>query len=245
MNLKGKTALVTGGAVRIGKAICEALASQGCHVIIHYGHSQAKAEELKEHLKTYNVEVTLIQADLSDTQQIDRVISHALKQVPAIDILINNAAIFPEPDTFSEINHEQWNMLMDINLRAPTFISKDFSAHIASRNSNGCIINIIDARYQKTGNDHFSYRLGKFALAELTRMLALELAPNIRVNGIAPGAILPPPGKGQDFLERNKRKKVPLSTVGNAHIIAQNVLHLIQQDFVTGQVISVDGGEFI
>lgn len=241
-SLKGQTALVTGGAVRIGRAICLQLAEQGCNLAIHYGHSEQAAQDLARTLtEKYPIKASIFQADLSKAESCDHLIDQILTSIPQLDILVNNAAIFPEPDEFKNINQDTWQKLMDINLRAPLFLSHAF----AQQQQPGSIINIIDARYQKTGTDHFMYRLGKHGLAELTRMLALELAPQIRVNAIAPGAILPPPGKGTDFLERNKRKLVPLNSIGNAEHIANNVIHLLKQEFMTGQIISIDGGEFI
>lgn len=243
MNLKDKKALVTGGAHRLGKATALELASRGCHICIHYGQSEARAAETCRELEALGVKAEQVQADLSDHATLEQMLAEASEKMGGLDILVNNAAIFPEDDHFTNMNSERWDALMDINLRAPVFLAQAFARQCADR--PGAIINLIDARYNNTDTDHFIYRLGKHALAEATKMLALELAPNIRVNGVAPGAILPPPGKGQDFLERNKSGKVPLATVGSAERIAENVAHLLSQPFLTGVIIPVDGGEFL
>ena len=161
-----------------------------------------------------------------------------------IDILINSAAIFPEKDTFTGTHPVLWDQIMNINLRAPFLLSQAFAAQLPAE-TPGKIINILDARLRHPATDHFVYRFAKGSLAQMTEMLALELAPHITVNGVALGAILPPPGKDASHLDAIAQKRVPLRRAGSAEIVAENVLHLLRQDFLTGVIIPIDGGEFL
>lgn len=244
MDLQGKTAVVTGGAIRVGRALVLALAEAGCDLLIHYGRSAKEAKQTQAEAHTYGVRAELFSANLADADETKQVIPTAVAHFGQVDILINSAAIFPEEDTFHETDLELWDQLFHINLRAPFLLSQAFAQQLPG-GQPGKLINILDARLRRPYPDHFVYRLTKGGLWQMTEMLAHELAPNVTVNGIALGAILPPPGQDQTYLDNLAAKRIPLQRAGSAEIVAQNVLHLLHQDFLTGIIIPLDGGEFL
>lgn len=241
--LAGKVALVTGGAVRVGRAISLALARAGCHLFIHYGRSAGPAQETAAAATAYGVTAHLYSADLRRPKQVEAVVPAAVAAFGHVDILVNNAAIF-EAGGLAETTASQWERQMAINLRAPFFLSQALARQLPA-GAEGQIVNITDARVLRPGYDHLAYRLTKSALLTLTRALALELAPQIRVNAVALGAILPPPGEDEGYLQALAQKHVPLRRPGNAEMVAANVLHLLQQPFLTGVILPIDGGEFL
>ncbi len=244
MELKGKVAVVTGGATRLGREITLALARAGCHVFIHYGRSMGPAQQTQADAKALGVDAYLHAADLSEETATQSIIPAAQKEFRKLDILINNAAIFPETDTFTKTDMVLWERLLAVNLRAPFLLSRNFAAQVPE-DGEGKIINITDSRVRRPGTDHFVYRLTKGGLWQMTEMLALELAPRISVNAVALGAILPPPGKDSDYLEKIAKERVPLKRAGSAEDVVESVLYLLGQDFLTGTVLPVDGGEFL
>lgn len=244
MELQGKVVIVTGGAVRIGRAITLALAQAGCHVLLHYGHSADEAEATQAEAQAVGVEVVLHQADLQDAAATQTIIPAAIQRFGRADILINNAAIFPEEDQFATLSLEQWQQVLAVNLQAPFLLSQAF-AQYRQPGQMGKIINVNDARIPRPAPDHFAYRLTKGGLWQMTSILAQALAPHITVNAVALGAILPPPGLGDTYLEDIARRRVPLRRAGNPQIVAENVLHLLRQDFLTGVTLTLDGGEFL
>lgn len=244
MNLEGKTALISGGAIRVGRAITLALAGAGCDVFIHYGRSAQPAQETQQDASANGVRAEIYSADLADAEAVESVVETAVALFGHIDILINNAAIFPEEDTFENTEADLWEKLFAINLRAPFFLSQAFAQQLPADKS-GKIINILDARLRNNQPDHFVYRLTKGSLWQMTETLAHAVAPRITVNGVALGAILPPPGADSTYLEKIAQERVPLRRHGSAEIVAENVLHLLRQDFLTGVIIPLDGGEFL
>jgi glucose 1-dehydrogenase len=244
MDLQGKVAVVTGGAVRVGRTLTLALAEAGCHIFIHYGRSAKPAEETAAAAEKFGVKTAVFSADLADLSATQQIIPQAVTTLGQVDILINSAAIFPEEDSFYDTDPALWQQLFAINLRAPFLLSQAFAQHLPTGRP-GRIININDARLNRPLPDHFVYRLTKGGLAQMTEMLAHELAPHITVNAVALGAILPPPGTDDSYLQQIADNRIPLRRPGNAHIVAQNVLHLLQQDFLTGVTIPIDGGEFL
>lgn len=244
MDLNGKVAIVTGGAVRIGRALVLALAEAGCHVFIHYGRSADAAQQTQEDAEAFGVKAAIYSANLAEAEEVRGVIETAVSTFAHIDILINSAAIFPEEDSFTHTDPALWDTLMNVNLRAPFLLSQAFAAQ-RQPDRPGKIINILDARVRHPATDHFVYRFSKGGLWQMTEMLALELAPQVTVNAVALGAILPPPGQGASYLDKIAQERVPLQRAGSAEIVAENVLHLLRQDFLTGVVIPIDGGEFL
>lgn len=239
MILKGQTALVTGGAVRIGRAICEALAATGVNVVVHYRSSAAEAETLRAELECHGVKVWTLAADLSSEAACNDLVQHAGAVAGRLDLLINNAAVFHKDGlratTGEKLLAEFWP-----NLFAPLLLMRAFAQH----SSGGKIINLLDRRITGRDTTCVPYLLAKKALAELTQLAAVELAPRFTVNGIAPGAILPPPGKGADYLQ-DAAGHVPLKEQITPAQVAAAVLMLLRNDAITGQIVFVDGGQHL
>lgn len=245
MILTGATAIVTGGAVRIGREIGRTLAEQGVNVCLHYRHSQDEAEAAVKEFASLGVQASAVQADLEDcieaaaTVVADAAILAAGTEVGKPSILINSAAIF-EPGSLLETSEQQWDRHQQINLKAPFFLSQAFARVL--NGSRGQIINLVDWRAARPVPGHAAYTVSKAGLIALTQLLAQELGPAARVNAIAPGAILPAPGETEKAF-RKKAKLNPLNTVGSPQSIAQAVLYLLQSDFVTGETLYVTGGQ--
>ncbi len=243
MDLTGKTALITGGAIRLGKAISLALAKEGCNLLIHYNRSDTSARSVAKDAQHMGVKASIIQADLSDEEQVIELIPKALELVDHIDILVNNAGVYFSGKGL-ETEFQLLNTQFMINLYAPFLLIKAFAAQLPEH-LKGKIVNISDARVFHQQTDHFAYRLTKASLNEMTVMFALELAPRITVNALAPGIMLPLAGYEHIDLDKLAKKRVPLGTIGSPEIAAKNVLHILDQDFMTGTIIRLDGGEFI
>ncbi|MEI6519361.1 MAG: SDR family oxidoreductase [bacterium] len=238
-NLAGKTALITGAAVRLGRATALALGEQGVNVVVHYNRSLAEAGSLHDELISSGVKSWLVQADLLVDDDLQGLIPRVQEITGGFDILINNASIFP-PDTMSGMTFESVMHNMRVNAWAPYLLGRDFAKYCKTGN----IINFLDARLPGYDWQHASYTLSKHTLALLTRMTALEYAPDIRVNAVAPGLILPPPGKDESFLEP-LIPLVPLGRHGTAEEIAQAVIYLLQNEFITGETVYIDGGRHL
>ncbi len=240
--LEGQTALVTGGAVRLGRGMSLELARLGSDIIIHYHDSKAAAQSLAEEIQLMGRQAWLMPADLRDPVAAARLVDEACDHCGKLDILVNSAAIFPDDDSLEARATDQWEPIMNLNLRAPLILSREFARQVAG--DSGQIVNILDARTGNADSDHLVYRLAKSGLAQLTKMLAKELAPDIRVNGLALGAILPPQDAADDHMTRLSRT-IPLGRTGEPGDVAQAIAWLVQQDFVTGAIIPIDGGEFL
>lgn len=253
MELAGRIALVTGAATRIGRSVALALAGEGAIIALHYRHSKQEADETLSEIRRLSPHSFSVQGDLSHREQIEVVAASVIERGP-VDILINNASLFPVEDRFFTFNMEQWDRLWNVNVLAPMLLSR----RLFVGNRSGAIVNLIDAGLNRIRCENFVYRMTKAALKEMTLMLALELAPHVRVNGIGPGAILPPAKMGPDgstirpdgdraagLFDAYVQKHVPLQRPGSPEIIASNVLHLIKQDFLTGVILPVDGGEYV
>lgn len=241
MNLKGSTAIVTGGAVRIGREISCELARQGMNVCVHFGQSSQAAENLVGELRHWGVAASSVQADLSDSvRAADIIFAHAASEHGPVSALINSAAIF-ERATLAQTDEQLWDRHLNINLKAPFFLTREFARRFGDQ-SAGAVVNILDWRALKPVPGHDAYTIAKAGLAALTPMLAQELGPRIRVNGVAPGAILPPPGESQSDWERRAQLN-PLKRVGHPGEIARAVVYLLEADFVTGEILHVTGGE--
>lgn len=243
MELRGKTALVTGGGIRLGGAIVKMLAQEGCNVAIHYNRSKKEAEEVREQALNLGVNAEIFSFDLYDFENLDSLVKSVNEKMGIIDILVNNAGNYKKASGL-ETNIGVLNNTFNVNLFAPWWLIKAFTKQLPE-GRQGKVINICDAGIYSTRNDHFAYRLTKKALAEMTRMFALELAPNITVNAIAPGIMLPLAGYEHLDMEKVAGKKVPLKRIGSPEIIAENALHILRQDFMTGSIIKIDGGEYI
>lgn len=242
MKLDGRVAVVTGGAVRLGKALALALADQGVRIAIHYGTSVNQAQETVEQIRATGSDGIAIQADLREAALAPAVIERAVAHFGQVDILINSAAVF-EPGALADTTEANWDKHFAVNLKAPFFLSQAFAAHIGQER-RGHIVNIADWRATRPSVDHLAYTLTKSALITLTHGLALALAPDIQVNAIAPGAILPPPGQDQAYLDR-LAQTIPLRRAGSPDEVARAMLFLLNSDFITGEVILVTGGQHL
>lgn len=237
-------ALITGAARRIGATIVRRLHADGYRVLLHFGKSQQEAQNLADELNNQRPEsVQLLQADLLDSQERGRLIEQALNAWGRLDLLVNNASSF-YPKSVADSDEAVWDDLMGSNLKAPFFLAQGFAQ--ALTDSNGCIINIVDIHSQRPLKGYPVYSAAKAGLAMMTQALAKELAPEIRVNGVSPGPILLP--EGDNAIEnksatQNLMEKTPLQRMGCPDDIADTVLFLAKQNFITGQIIAVDGGK--
>ena len=233
--LQGKTALITGAAKRIGREVAFALADAGCHVAIHYNTSPAEAETLRAEIGLLGVNAWTVQADFAQPEQYETLIERAERLAGPIETLINNASIFPyEP--LASMTRDTFMRTMEVNAWVPFALSRAFAA----RAKRGKIINLLDASLAGIDRTHAAYQLSKHTLAMLTRMMALEFAPHVLVNAVAPGYILPLPGQ-EKYLEK-MGGTLPLQRTGEAQEIAAAILDLIRSDYITGEVLYVDGG---
>jgi glucose 1-dehydrogenase len=243
IDLAGRRALVTGGAVRLGRSIALALAEAGCSIAIQYHHSERDARDATELLEARGCRCVRLRADLTSPEACRSVVGEARDRLDGLDILINNAGIFL-PGELADTSVEAWDRQMALNLRAPFLLAQAFVATLPSE-VEGNIVNIADARVRRPGTGHLAYRVSKAALVHLTELLALELAPRVTVNAVAPGAMLPPPGEDETAFRRRIGKAVPLGRPGGAEPVARAVLFLLREGFATGVTLPVDGGEFL
>ena len=231
--------IITGGATRIGAAIAEKLSGPGKEIVIHFNKSKSKAEKLKKKLSKNKTKVYLVKGDLSKEQDVNKVIKFAKFKLKYFDCLINNASLF-ENDKLENFTTDSWGKHLRTNLRAPALLSKEFAKNIKGKSNN--IINIIDQRVFKLTPYFFSYTISKTGLYTLTKTSAMSLAPNIRVNGIAPGPTL----KNKRQSEKQFRKQylaTPLKRQVDVSQICNTVDFFIKNRSITGQVISVDSGQ--
>ncbi|QDU38554.1 3-oxoacyl-[acyl-carrier-protein] reductase FabG [Maioricimonas rarisocia] len=239
----GSRAMVTGGGVRLGREIALTLARAGVNVCIHYGSSEEAAQQTLEEVREFGVDATAVQADLRDpVTAADQMFECVAEVFGAVDILINNAAIF-EPGSLDETDESAWDRHLDINLKAPFFLTQRFARQLASGH-DGAVVNIIDWRASRPRPGHAAYTIAKGGLLTMTRLLALELAPRIRVNAVSPGAILPPPGSDNEYLQQ-LAGKIPLQRTGSPAQVTDAVMFLLRSDFLTGEVVQVTGGEHL
>ncbi len=242
MELADRVALVTGAGVRIGRAIALGLASEGVRVIVHYNTSAAPAQDVVKEIRAAGGEALALQTNLRDTPRLPALVDAGLQRFGHVDILVNSAAIF-ERGTILTTDEENWARHMEINLKAPLFLCQAFARQLQAE-QRGHIINIVDWRAERPGTQYLAYTLAKSGLLALTRSLALALGPQVQVNAIAPGAILPPPDDADGYFE-HLAQKLPLRRTGSPEEIVQAVLYLLHSDFVTGEVLHVTGGEHL
>jgi NAD(P)-dependent dehydrogenase (short-subunit alcohol dehydrogenase family) len=241
MALKGRTAVVTGGAVRLGRSLAERLAREGADVCLHCHSSVAAAAKTLEQIRACGVRATVVQADFSRPAHATRaVFDHAARELGPVNVLVNSAAIFL-PGNLEDTTEADWDRHHNVNLKTPILLSQEFARRLPD-GARGHIVNIVDWRGLHPVPGHLAYTLAKSGLVAATRLLAQELAPRIQVNAIAPGAILPPPGEPDAYLER-LATRIPLGRTGRPEDVADALVYLLQSEFVTGAVLPVTGGE--
>ena len=237
--MEARKIIVTGGATRIGAAIAKKLSGKEVEILIHYNKSKSNAENLKKELQKKGSKVFLVRGDLSKEKDVNKIIKFAKSKLKFFDCLINNASLF-ENDKIENFTTDSWGKHLRTNLRTPALLSKMFARNIKGKNNN--IINIIDQRVFKLTPYFFSYTISKTGLYTLTKTSAMSLAPNIRVNGIAPGPTL----KNKRQSEKHFKKQymaTPLKRKVDVEQICSAVDFFIKNRSITGQVISIDSGQ--
>lgn len=234
-------ALVTGGAVRVGRAISSALAEDGYRLVIHYNSSSGPADELVEEIRAKGGEAVAIGADLADAGEVRWLATEAVDAFGGIDVLVNNASVFPA-ERLEDTDEALWDHTIAVNLRAPFFLIRHLAATLRER--RGVVINMADLAGMQPWAAYAAHAISKAGVIHLTRVAARSLAPEVRVNGIAPGTVLPPesmsPGEIQSLAERT-----PLKRNGSPEDVVRALRYLLQADFVTGETLVVDGGRLL
>ena len=234
-------ALVTGSADRIGKAVAVHLANQDYNLVLHYNSSKDKAEKLKDEIESIysDIKVELLQINFLKENDFNQIFKELKKKDITIEILVNCASDFIRSN-FKDEGSELYDKEMTINFKIPYLLTKAFAKVFGKGN----IINFVDTKVEKNKTVHLDYILSKKLLKDFTKISAVELAPNIRVNGIGPGLILPPPGEDESYL-LNLAKDIPLKTIGNLEEILKAVQFILDSQFFTGQILYIDGGEHL
>lgn len=239
MHLPGRVAVVTGGAVRLGRAISLGLAALGLDVCVHYNSSERQAVETADAIEAMGVRATTVAADLADPASARRVIAAAGQALGTPTVLVNSASSFPE-DTLVDVTPDQFERTLRLTLAAPVFATQAFAAGLAE-DQLGAVVNITDVRTQTPYRKHFSYIVAKGGVDAFTRAAAVALAPQIRVNAVALGVILPPPGEDDGYLAE-LAAALPLARAGGTEPVVGAVIQLLENDFVTGEILRLDGG---
>lgn len=242
MDIKGVPILVTGGGRRIGAACVLALAKAGAAVIIHYGSSANAATRLSEDINQNGGRAATLQGDLGQPEMAIELLERAGKFFGPVQILINNAAIF-KPGLLADTSLPQWQEHISTNLTAPFLLMQGFARQLPA-GTPGKIINFIDQRISRPRPGHIAYTTAKSALLTLTKIAAQELAPQVQVNAIAPGPILPAALDSQDHFAQIANA-TPLARAGTPDNIVQTLLFLLEHEYITGEMIRVDGGEHL
>lgn len=244
--MQGKVVLVTGGAKRVGAAICRCLHAAGASVAVHYRNSAQQAQDLRDELNALRPESALaLQADLLDPEALPTLVRRVVEKFGRLDALVNNASSF-YPTPLAGIDERQWHDLLGTNLKAPLFLAQAAADELRRR--HGAIVNIADIHAERPMRDHLLYSVAKAGMVALTKGLAQEMSPQVRVNAIAPGVIVWP--EGDEWDDEEKRRKIIAHTLlkreGEPDDVARTVKFLLSDaPYITGQIISVDGGRSI
>lgn len=238
--LEGRVALVTGGAHRVGRALTLALAREGAHVVINYHASADAAEETASDARAEGVDAMPFQADVADDAQVRAMVRAAIDRWGRIDVLVNSASLFRKTP-FPTDDVSLWHRVLDIQVKGAFHCANAVAPHMQAQ-GEGHIVNILDLAGFEPWPGYGAHGMGKAAMWALTRQLALELAPQVRVNAIAPGPVLPPPGLSEADMQRIARRTL-LGRWGTPQDVADALLFLLRSNYITGEVIFVDGGE--
>jgi len=242
MDIKNKTALVTGGAVRLGRAICLELSKAGANIFCQYNSSEKDALSLKDDIESQGGEIEIFQADLTAQNSAKEIVKAAQKTFAKIDILVNNSALF-YPTPFGQVKEQDWDTFHNLNLKAAFFLSQE-TGILMQEQGLGRIVNIGDTSVESPWASFIPYTISKSGIVTMTKGLAKALAPDVLVNCINPGPVLFP----QDYSEEQKAKSIKrtlLQKAGSAEDIAKTARFLVETDYITGAVIPVDGGRHI
>ena len=239
IKLAGKTAFVTGAAKRIGAGIASGLAKSGVHLILHYHESSEEVASLGARLSQDGTKIWTVQGDFEDPSTGENLWEQALSANGPIDFLVNNASVYPE-GRLQGTSLEELYANININALSPFVLGRLFAA----QDNVGGMVNLLDTMITDYDRRHFAYHVSKRMLLSLTSMMALEFAPKVRVNAVAPGLVLPPEGEDESYLERLSSSN-PLARYGEVADVAQAVRFLLRSPFITGQIIYVDGGRHL
>ncbi len=240
MELEGKVALVTGAAKRLGRRLALALAERGAEVAVHYHASEREAQELLAQLKRAGGKPIAVPGDLSQAADVARIVEAAMQAFGRIEILVNSAAIFYRTP-FATLTEADWDRVLGVNLKGPFLLCRRVG-EIMLRQGRGKILNLADIGGMKVWAEYLPYSVSKAGLIALTQGLAKALAPAVQVNAIAPGTVLLPEGTPPEEQERAIRR-IPLARLGSPEDIVRAAVYLLESDFVTGEVLTVDGGQ--
>jgi len=241
VEIEGRVALVTGAGTRVGRAIAVALGKAGMRVAVHYARSEKGAREVAEEIVGFGSDARTLPGDLTDPATPPRIVEHTVKVFGSIDVLVNSAAVMLRTPV-GEVLVEDWDAMFALNLRAPFFLSQ--AAARAMGEAGGAIVNIADLAAFETWKGYVPHSITKAGIVQMTRGLARALAPRVRVNAVAPGAVLLPEGTPQEQADR-LISTTPLGRLGSPDDVAQAVMYLICADYVTGETIIVDGGRHV
>jgi NAD(P)-dependent dehydrogenase (short-subunit alcohol dehydrogenase family) len=241
VDLRGRTALVTGAGHRIGRAIAVGLGARGMHVAVHYNATADGARETAKQIEAAGGRATLFTADLTDAAAAPKLIGDIVSTLGALDVLVNSAAVMVR-SPFGEVTPEQWDDIMALNVRAPFFLAQAAAPHL--KRARGVIVNIADLAAFETWPAYLPHGLSKAGVVYLTRSLARVLAPEVRVGGIAPGAVLLPDSWSEADAER-LRQTTPLAREGSPEDVVRTVMFILDSDYLTGETIIVDGGRHV
>ncbi len=236
-----RVALVTGGAVRVGRAISSALAEDGYRLIVHYNSSSGSADELVDEVRSAGGEAVAIGADLADAAEVRRLADEATAAFGGIDLLVNNASVFPA-ERLEETDEALWDHTIAVNLKAPFFLIRHLAPTLRER--KGIVINMADLAGIQTWAAYAAHGISKAGVVHLTRVAARSLAPEVRVNGIAPGTVLPPESMSKEEIGQ-LAERAPLKKNGSPDDVVRALRYLLQADFVTGETLVVDGGRLL
>jgi pteridine reductase len=236
-----RAALVTGGAVRVGRAIVEALAGDGYAVVVHHHASADEADGLVEAIRAKGGRAVSLRADLAEADEVRRLARDAVAAFGRLDVLVNNASVFPA-EGLEETDEALWDHTLAVNVRAPFLLIRALAS--ALRERGGCVVNLGDLAGVQTWDGYAAHGVSKAALLHLTRVAARALAPAVRVNAIAPGTVLPPDGLPPGEIER-LAARAALGRIGSSDDVVRALRYLLDADFVTGTTLTVDGGRLL
>jgi pteridine reductase len=242
MRVNSKVALVTGAGVRLGRAMAQALADSGCDLVLHYGKSRREAQALAREIQKKGRRAEILKADLSSGKQALKLAKDAEKAFGHVDILVNSAAVF-WPTPVERLNEKELDSFLSVNLKAPYILSSEIGRRMKKR-GQGTIVNIACIAALRPWKEYVPYSISKAGVVALTQGMAKLLAPEVRVNAIAPGTVLPPESMSEKDI-RTLRERLPLKRIGSAQDIVEALLYLVRASFVTGQILCVDGGRSI
>lgn len=240
MHWKGKHVLITGAAKRLGRAIAERLLPDGIHLTVHYGKSEKEARELVALVEKHGGKAHALPADLHKMSELEELAHKAISKFGPVQILVNSASVF-YPTPLGQVKETEWDDLMTVNLKAQFFLSQACAKVLKEKKLGGVILNLVDVNARRTLPDFTPYQCSKGGLLTLTRNMARELAPLVRVNSISPGPVLLPENYSKEQRDRSENKTL-LKRLGNPKDIAEAAAFLIGNEYITGQDLAVDGG---